>query len=78
MSEHLDKAKAALADASSLVGGDDVFDPSNLGLRSRVNGLLDIAVTQAAVAQAEAMESIARSLETLSHPLVTDRIGSSA
>lgn len=55
MSEHLDKAKGALAEAAKL-GPDDVT----------YHDLLKIASVQAAVAQADALERIAGKLDTWS------------
>lgn len=60
MSEHLDKAKGALDHASDIV--------EERGHDTLVRDLLDIAIVQATVAQAEAMESMAASLEKIANP----------
>lgn len=60
MSDRTDKAHAALADAM-----DEYRRDSRRSLH-----LMDIANTQAQIAQAEALESIATSLEKLANPVM--------
>lgn len=59
MSEHLEKAKAALKGAGEMADNGSVFDSRQF------DRLLTIASAQAQVAQAEALEGIAQGLKEL-------------
>lgn len=75
MSDHLDKAKGALDQAGSNLRSED-YDAGNHKSVRIVQDLLDAAAVQAAVATAEACESIARSLEKMANqPIVIHRDG---
>lgn len=62
MSEALDKAKAAIADAATCITSREQWDADILP--RRFLRLLDVARVQATIAQAEALEKIAGRLDT--------------
>lgn len=59
MSNHLEKARAALAAAAEIANKTDLLDEQEIRSRTNYHQLLDVAGIQAQLAQADALERIA-------------------